>query len=461
MIFSKIFKIFLLFFLFSACAVDLMGNYYNLNSKCKVEFAPMCELFAPIFMDYALNIDKQLQNIFPKQQNKSIAASKRKFTIFISENPENSLEVKQEKNNITITIGGISPNFQNDYDFLHNFFTATALQYMPENPQIAAAPPKIPHWIFLALHAKIKNSFAGQKIMRSQHRIEGMKFFLYENFFPDHIRIEACNGKLMSNIELFLFQDYCRFLLDLSLKYSPKNNIAPALYLHEIYSANTISDPALFQRVIINPLQRQAKEHLRRICDDPAKYTEKEQMDIFLKFNAERLAFSLNEPASAKFLKQRFAEFQKVRFIELDKNNKPTGKIIESSIEHLPELIKQYPIADKVLQQKRGELLFIRSIAGSFFTEELNELLDKFINIKDSWLFGTNQSAIKESVAKINSRIDQFAAVEDFLKKSETELLSPFQVFPREFFIAGELRNNTDPEDFIKILDKVEKEYLD
>lgn len=445
--------------LFSAVSAAERRNFY-LNEHCDVEFTPTNELITPLLLEYAREVNSRISEIFPRKQRKTDRKKQRKFTIFISDDTQNSLSVKSNRNHITITVGGVTPNFPANYNFLHNLFSAITIQAMPYEQEKVRSNWKIPHWFFLALHSKVKNAFTGQKILRSSRSIPGVRIFLENNFFPDPLKIESCNGSLMSNIEIFFIQDYCRLLLDLCNMYSTKEQNAAGNYLRELYLAENSSDPAVFQRIVISFLQQHAVQHLKRMLDDPAKYSEKQQLDIFLKFHAGHLAFSYSSPASASYLKQRFKELQQVRFTEIGKDNKPTGRIITGTIDQLPELIRKYPIVREVLHLKRGEFLHFRSIASSFLTSEVSELIELIANVKDSYFFGTSGSQIRKACRKIEKQISEFEKIELFLEKSETENLSPFQIFPYEFFIEKEHRNITVPASFLEKLEGIEKSYL-
>lgn len=460
MIFSKIFKIFLLFLLFPAVLSAAKDRSFYLNEHCQIEFTPTNELVTPLLMEYAREVNNRMTAIFPGKDRRTEKKKHRKFTIFISDDTQKTMTVKSDRRNITISLGGVTPDFPGDYRFLHNLFSAVAIQAIPYEQEKVRTNWKLPHWFFLALHSKVKNAFTGQKILRSSKTIPGVRLFLEKNFFPDPLQIESCNGELMSNIEIFFIQDYCRLLLDLCTMYANKEPNAAGIYLRELYLAENSSDPAVFQRIIIRFLQKHAELHLKRMLDDPSKYTEKEQLDIFLKFHAGHLAFSYSSPAPANYLKQRFQELKKVRFTEIGKDRKPTGKIIESTIDQLPVLIRKYPIVVDVLHLKRGELLYFRSIASSFLTAEANDLIELLANVKDSWLFGTSQSEIRKSCQKLEEKIAEFEKIELFLEKTETENLSPFQIFPHEFSIEKEHRNITVPESFLHKLEEAEKSYL-
>ena len=62
---------------------------------------------------------------------------------------------------------------------------------------------------------------------------------------------------------------------------------------------------------------------------------------------------------------------------------------------------------------------------------------------------------------KVEDKIRKFAAIEDFLEKTETGSLSPFQVFPYEFSIEKEHRNAGVPASLLQKLEQVEKSYLE
>lgn len=460
MLFSKIFTIFLLFSVFCVSSAAVKTKSFYLNKYCDVEFTPANELVASLLMEYAREVNSRMEAIFPGGKRRIDKKLQRKFTIFISDDTQKNLIVKQDRRNIRITVGGVTPNFPGDYEFLHNLFSAVAIQAMPFGQEKVRTRWKLPHWFFLALHSKVKNAFAGHRIFRNSRSIPGIKIFLERNFFPDPLKIESCNGALMSNIEIYFIQDYCRLLLDLCTMFAAKGQNAAGTYLRELYLSENISDPAVFQRIVINFLRQHARLHLTRMLDDPDKYSEKEQLDVFLKFHAGHLAFSYSDPASANYLKRRFGELEKVRFIEIGQDGKPTGKIIESSISQLPVLIRQHPIVKDVILLKRGELLHFRSIASSFLTAEVSELIELLAGIRDSWLFGTSQSAIDKSCSKIRKKIADFEKIELLLEKTETEKLSPFQIFPYEFSIEKEHRNITVPSSFIRKLEEAENSYL-
>ena len=459
MIFSKIFKIFLLFLLILLQMPYSEAGSFSLNNICELEFTPTNELISRQIMEYAKEINSNLEKIFPKhrQIKKHLI---RKFRIIFTDDTGNYMDVKQQNRNITITIGGLTPDFPGNYTFLHNFFSAITLQAMPYENEKVSTSWKLPHWVFLGLHSKIKNTFTGQKIFRSSRSIPGVRIFLEMDFFPDPILTESCNGEKMSNIEIFFMQDYCRLLLDLCTMFAGKSPNPTGIYLREIYLQQNISDPAVFQRVIMRFLQKHAQAHIKRMLDDPACYNEKQQMDIFLKFHAGHLAFSYSSPASSNYLRKRFEQLKKIRFTEVNDKKKPTGKIIESSIEKFPELVHKHSNCREVLQLKRGELLYFRSIASSFFSAEINHLIELLGNVKDSIFFGTSSREIRNACSAIEKRMDEFEKIEKFLEKTETAKLSPFQIFPYEFSIEKEHRNAAVPASFLDYLEKNEKSYL-
>lgn len=460
MIFLKIFKIFLLFFFICASLRAAENKSFYLNEHCRVEFTPTNELIASLLMDYAREINNSFNKIFPKKKQHNKKKLNRKFIIFISDDTQKSITFEQDHRTTRISVGGVTPNFPGDYDFLHDLFTAIAIQANPDSHTKLQKKWKLPHWVFLAIHSKVKNSISGFKIIRNTKHIPGLKIFLERDFFPDPLHIESCNGSLMSNIEIYFLQDYCRLLLDLCIMYSNRKYNAAENYLRTLYREGNSSDQAVFQRVIINFLLQHANQHIIRMLDDPAKYSEKEQLNIFLKFHSVHLAFSFASPADTTYLKKRFKELQKVRFIEIGKDNKPTGKIIESTIDKLPVLIRKYPIVANYMNLKRGEILHLRNISSSFMNSEINNLVELLANVKDSWLFGTTQSEIRNACAKIEQKMNEFEKFERFLEKIETEQLSPFQIFPHEFSIEREHRNITVPASFLRKLEEVEKEYL-
>ena len=120
-----------------------------------------------------------------------------------------------------------------------------------------------------------------------------------------------------------------------------------------------------------------------------------------MKFHAKHFAFSYGYPATVSYLKQYFKELQQVRFAQLGPDNKPDGNIIESSIDRFPELIRQYPYVKNVIRLKKGEILHFRSIASSFFSDEINRLIELIGNVQDSWLFGTSGKEIQQAIRDI------------------------------------------------------------
>lgn len=459
MIFSKIFKKFIIFLLTAVIQISVSGANYRLNEHTEMRFTPTAELFASTVMEYFREADLQLRKFFPEKR-KTDKSKLRRFIINISDSGGRTMNVVQKGKNVTIDINGITPSFQIDYIFLHHLFTAAALQVMPYEEENVRTRWRLPHWINLALHAKLKSSFSGVKIVRSSRTIPGMRFFLAQNFFPDLLLIERSSAENMSNIEFFFMQDYCRFIVDICSMYSPKNTNVIGTYLRELYLENVLFDQAVFQRLIIRFLQEHAVLHLRRIFDEPSKYSEKRQFEIFLKFHADHMAFSYSEPAPASHLRERFRELQKVRFVMLGPDNKPTDTIIQSSIDQLPVLIRKYPYVKNVMQLKKGELLHFRSIASSFFSDEINHLIEMISNVEDSWLFGTTQKEIQSAIKKVEDKIKEFAAVEKYLEETELEKLSPFQIFPYEFSIEKEHRNVTVPSSWLQKLEESEKSYL-
>ena len=459
MIFSKIFKIFLMFLLLGVIPQALSGSSYHLNEHTDVVFSPTAEIFAMTVMEYLREADTHLKKFFP--QKKKIEKSElRKFRINISDEPGKAMTVLQKGKNITVDIGGITPAFQSDYNFLHRIFSAAALQVMPYENEEVRTKWRLPHWISMALHAKIKNSFSGEKILRSSRMIPGIRVFLQKNYYPDPLLIERMSAENMSNIEFFFLQDYCRLLVDICSMYSQKGSNVTGTYLRELYLENVTYDQAIFQRVIMYFLQNHAELHLLRMLDDPSKYNEKQQLEYFLKFHAKHFAFSYGYPAPVSYLKQYFKELQQVRFAKLGPDNKPDGNIIESSIDRFPELIRQYPYVENVIRLKKGEILHFRSIASSFFSDEINRLIELIGNVQDSWLFGTSGKEIQQAIRDIEKKLQEFESVEAYLEKIESENLSPFQVFPYEFSVEKEHRNVTVPASVLKKLDEAEKSYL-
>ncbi len=459
MIFSKIFKIFCLFLLLAAFPAPSFGAFYRLNEHTEVRFSPTAELFASTVMEYIRELDLQLSKFFPGKQ-KEDKSKIRKFRIYISDDDAAKLISSNSSRFVNICISGITPSFQSDYNFLHRLFSAAALQSMPYETEDVRTSWQLPHWISLALHAKLKSSFSGTKIVRSSRTIPAMRFFLEKNYFPDPLLIERMNAANMSNIEFFFMQDYCRFLVELATAYSPKNSNLIGSYLRELYLENTSSDQAIFQRLIMRTLQDNAALHLQRLLDDPEKYTETQMLEKFFRFNAGHMAFSYSSPAPVSYLEQYFKELQKVRFAELDKKNKPKGKIINSTIDQLPVLIRKYPYMKTVIQLKKGELLHFRSISSSFFSEEINHLIELVSDIQNSYIFGTTCKEINSAIKNIEDKIRKFAAIEEFLEKTEAENLSPFQVFPYEFSIEKEHRNAEVPASLLRKLEQIEKSYL-
>ena len=139
MIFPKIFKIFLLFLLFGAVPQVSYGALYRLNERTNVSFSPTAELFAYAVMDYLREADLQLSKFFPKRPQKTDKSTLRKFRINISDEPQKKMSVSREGKNITVNIGSVSPSFQSDYNFLHQIFSAAALQVMPYSLSSMAA----------------------------------------------------------------------------------------------------------------------------------------------------------------------------------------------------------------------------------------------------------------------------------------------------------------------------------
>ena len=460
MAFSKIFKIFLLFFALNCIGAPKNPRTFSLNLHCDLQFTPTNELMTDPVLEYAKKINSEMVKILPENHRAGNKKTRRNFTIIFTDNPANNMSVTCNKQNITIKIDGISSNFQSDYVFLRNFFTAITLQAMPYENEDVRTNWKLPHWIFLALHSKIKSAFGGTKILRSSNIMPGLRIFLEKNFFPDPLLIEQCNGENMSAVELLFIQDYCRFIMYLSSMFSKSGKNAVGAYLRELYLSNNSADPAVFQRLIINPLQQQAQIHLKRMCDLPELYKEKQQLEMFFKFHAGHVAFSYSSPSSSNYLALRFNEFKQIRFAELDAANMPTGKIIESTISELPQLIKKYPYIKTMINLKRGELLYFRSISSSIFLHECNDLLKLLGNIKDSRFFGTSTRKLRQAVRKIEQKIDMLEKIEKNLEQTEASNLSPFQIFPYEFFAEKEYRNATVPARFIEDLEKAEKEYL-
>ena len=331
---------------------------------------------------------------------------------------------------------------------------------MPYENENVRTQWKLPHWIFLGIHSQIKNTFSGSKILRSQTNMPGLKIFLENNFFPDLLILEQCNGNTMSNIELFFIQDYCRMIMYLSKMLSPDKKNVIGSYLRELYLNQNSSDPAVFQRTVVNFLLKHAKIHLQRMYDIPELYNEKQQLEIFFKFHAPRLTYSFSNHASSKYIHIRFNEFKKIRFAELDEKNIPTGKIIEGSIADLPQLIKKYPYVKNIINLKRGELLFLRHISSNIFLQECNDLSELLRNINDSFFFSPSSYTLKKKLAAMEKKINDFEKIELLLEKHETENLSPFQIFPHEFFIEKEHRNATVPARFNSDLEKIEQSYL-
>lgn len=459
MIFSKIFKKFIIFLLTAVIQISVSGANYRLNDHTDIVFSPTAELFASTVMEYFREADLQLTKFFPKKQKRE-KSKVRKFIINISDGGQNTMKAVQNDKNITIDISGLSPSFQADYTFLHHLFSAAALQVMPYEAENVRTEWRLPHWISLALHAKLRSSFSGVKIVRSSRTIPGMRFFLAQKFFPDLLLIERSSAENMSNIEFFFLQDYCRFIVDICSMYSPRNTNVAGTYLRELYLENVSSDQAVFQRLIIRFLQERAVQHLRRIFDDPSKYSDERQLEIFLKFHADHMAFSYADPAPASYLKKRFRDLLNIRFVMLGPDMKPTGQIIQSTIDQLPVLIRKYPYVKNVMQLKKGELLHFRSIASSFFSDEINHLIEMISNVEDSWLFGTTQKEIQSAIKKVEDKIKEFAAVEKYLEEAELEKLSPFQIFPYEFSIEKEHRNVTVPSSWLQKLEESEKSYL-
>lgn len=437
------------------------GAFYRLNEHTEVRFSPTAELFASTVMDYIRELDLQLGKFFPGKRQPEDKSKIRKFRIYISDDDAKKLITSSSSRFVNICVSGITPSFQADYNFLHRLFSATALQAMPYETEDVRTSWQLPHWISLALHAKLKSSFSGMKIVRSSRTIPAMRFFLEKNYFPDPLLIERMNAENMSNIEFFFIQDYCRFLVEMSTAYSPKNSNLIGSYLRELYLENTSSDQAVFQRLIMRTLQDNAALHLQKLLDDPSKYTEAQMLEKFFKFNAGHMAFSYSSPAPVSYLEPYFKELQKIRFAELDEKNKPKGKIINSTIDQLPVLMRQYPYMKTVVQLKKGELLHFRSISSSFFSEEINHLIELVSNVQNSYIFGTTCNELKSAVKKVEDKIRKFAAIEDFLEKTETDSLSPFQVFPYEFSIEKEHRNAGVPAALLQKLEQVEKSYLE
>ena len=457
MIFSKIFKFFLILMLFCAVHNKLAAVTHKLSSQFFLEFTPTNELFASPVLEYVRELESINAKIFPV---KSTSKKQPGFRIIFSDDIKNSMSVRKTSKAVYITLGGLSPSFQNDYQFLHNLFTAMTIKAIPNNGESIRQNWKIPHWIFMAEHAKIKSIFSGKKLFRSSKVIHGLSFYLIHDFFPDPLMLENYDGENSSGIELYLLQDYCRFIFELASAFSPPKKNYIGLYLNEIYLNSKSHDPALFQRIIIRPLQEQAKLHLQRIFDEPAQYSETKQLNIFLKFHADLLAFSFTNHAPAKYLRKRLKDFSSVRFIEYGKDGKPTGKVISSTIDKMPELIRKYPVVKNILNLKKGELMHMRSISSSFFTEEYSHFLNILANVQDSLFFGTSQKELLNAVKKLENRINEFEKTEQFLIDTETKNLSPFQIFPYEFNAIKEHRNAAVPASFIENLKNVEKSYL-
>lgn len=460
MIFSKIFKFFLFFAVFSVWISPAYGVIYTLNNHCEFDFSPTSELFASALMNYAHELDNQLLKIFPKAKQEKDKNKKRKFTIKITDSPQKTISVQQQKRHISITVNGITPNFRSDYKFLYNLFSAVVIQQMPYEDEDVRTNWTLPHWFFLALHSKIKSAVAPTLLLRNSRTIAGMRLFLEKDFFPDLHLLESSKFENMSDIELFFIQDYCRFIYDLCSMYSAKKPNVNGIYIRELYLENSLSDAAVFQRVIVNFLQKHAENHLIRMLDIPEKYTEKERLHIFFKFHADHLAYSYAAPADSAYLKKRFQEFRNVRFAEIGPNQKPTGKIIESTIDKLPELIRRHSNVKDFIQLKKGELLHLRSISSSYLSQEANHLLELLSNIQDSWLFGTSQRQLRNAFHQIVLKINTLANIEDILAENELKHLSIFQIFPYEFAAEKNHRNAGAPDSAIKALENIEKNYL-
>ena len=159
MIFSKIFKIFLLFLLFGTVPQASYGALYRLNDHTDVSFSPTAEIFASTLMEYLHEADLQLNKFFPKRKKVEKTALRR-FRINISDDRQKNMTVSQNGKNITVGIGSLTPLFQSDYNFLYNLFSAAALQAVPYDSEDVRTQWRLPHWISLALHSKIKSSFS-------------------------------------------------------------------------------------------------------------------------------------------------------------------------------------------------------------------------------------------------------------------------------------------------------------
>ncbi len=452
--------------------VIVTGNRVNLQFDSLID--PEKQLY---IKNYVNEVDSVINKMMKRHRNKNACNVELKF--FYGDLPQNEkAEFFISKDKVVYIdftdLQEIEP--RKSFEFRRRLISAVMQAYIGDSE--AKKPYKIPQWIALSVDSQANLvDFQNKPFVKTRY-LPGLKMLILSGAELDYEQVEKLDSAILSPIELLIYGDLCRFIVNLT---TLKDNKLLMKYLSTtyIYQKEGKSDIPLLHEMITVYLQNQAElfsaeqQQIRnRLYNKNApaqkqkgkknipQYTEEEKIAAFkryLKFFATNYAFNSGCPYLASQAEAVLQQISILKIPVLNEKNELTQEFIEVPIHELPKLMRDRPDAELIKYNAIYEFELFYGAVAPLVKVKVDRLLKDLYECKNSWLFGTSQSEIKEDLEELSQVINQQKEIEAFLLSAEAENLNLYQRNNLEMKTIQEYYDSMSSSEIRKIMQETEE----
>lgn len=441
---------------------SIFGGSFYVNDKLSFNFADddiTLELQNKI-VSYARDADSLLSKALRKKSHEDNLVIK-VFLNGLNQNP-NKLAITQVDFYVTpkelvINIKNLNQDFENDIDLQQKLISIIAQSKI--NAKGADKLFQIPFWVFLAFDTKINKNQAQEKIIRRTRHMPGLKILIEFDTIKKYAIINELKNSNLSSMELFLYSDLSRFILEIVIV-NGKNNVF-AQYLQENMDCQQQNKATsqLFDKYIVALLNTSAEEFFTQNENHDETITKEEKINLYIDVLAHKMAFSFGSPYTSFLAKKRLEQISIIEIPKLDKDNKPTSEILTYPIHRLPFLMRTRPDSENIKFNVLFKFFNYRNSISSLFSKEANTILDDLQNCQDSIIFGTYEYTIKNDIEKLKNAINTQGQIEQLMYNVEKQQLNLYQQYPLQIQVAQDYFTNITTPSIHKLLQETEEKF--